>query len=65
MFLKHWGYKKDLLYYYTEFGNLQRENGEILFDFNIRFNIMYNRIPAEVKPTPTSTMLTYANAFDS
>ena len=26
---------------------------------------MYNRIPAEVKPTPTSAKLTYANAFDS
>jgi len=65
VFLKHWGDKKDLLYHYTEFGNLQRENGELLSDFNIRFNIMYNRIPAEVKPTPTSAMLTYANAFDS
>lgn len=36
-----------------------------LSDFNLKFNIMYNKIPAEVGPTPTSTMLTYANAFDS
>ena len=28
VFLKHWGDKKDLLYYHTEFGNLKRENGE-------------------------------------
>ena len=34
-------------------------------DFNIRFNHMYNKIPYEVKPTPTSAMLTYAKAFDS
>ena len=26
---------------------------------------MYSKILAEVKPTPTSTKLTYANAFDS
>jgi len=26
---------------------------------------MYNRMPIEVKPTPTSTMITYANTFDS
>ena len=25
---------------------------------------MYNKIPTEVKPTPTSAKLTYANAFD-
>jgi len=63
--LKHWGDKKDLLYYHTEFGNLKRENGESLPDFNKRFNCMYSKIPAEVKPTSTSAKLTYANAFDS
>jgi len=26
---------------------------------------MYSKIPAEVKPTPTSVKLAYANAFDS
>ena len=26
---------------------------------------MYSKIPTEVKPTPTSAKLTYANAFDS
>jgi hypothetical protein len=63
-FLNHWGYKKDLLYYHTEFGNIKRENGKLLSDFNKRFNHMYNNIPAEVKPTNTSTKLTYASAFD-
>ncbi|MCB7039484.1 hypothetical protein, partial [Eggerthella sinensis] len=64
-FLKQWGDKKDMLYYHTEFGNLKRENGESLSDFNKIFNFMYSKIPAEVKPTPTSAKLTYANAFDS
>jgi len=62
-FLKQWG-DKDLLYYHTEFGNLKREKGESLLVFNKRFNKMYSKIPAEVKPTPTTTKLTYANAFD-
>jgi len=26
---------------------------------------MYNKIPAEVRPTPSSAMITYANAFVS
>ena len=64
-FLRQWGDKKDLLYYHTEFGNLKREKGESLPDFNKRFNRMYSKIPAEVKPTPTAAKLTYANAFDS
>jgi len=65
VFLKHWGDKKDLLYYHTEFGNLKRDNRESLPDFNKRFNHMYCKIPTEVKLTPTSAKLTYANAFDS
>jgi len=65
VFLKHWGNNKDLLFYHDEFENLQREDGELLSDFNIKFNHMYNRMPAEVRPTPTSAMLIYANAFDS
>jgi len=57
-FLKHWGDKKDLLYYHTEFGNLKRENGESLPDFNKRFDRMYSKISAEVKPTPTFAKIT-------
>ena len=64
-FLKQWGDKKDLLYYHTEFGNLKRENGESLPDFNKRFNRMYSKIPAEEKPTTTSAKLTYASTFYS
>jgi len=63
-FFNQWGDKKDLLYYHTEFGNLKREKGESLPDFNKRFNKMYSEIPAKVKPTPTTAKLTYANAFD-
>ena len=65
VFLKHWGERGDHLYYITEFSNLRRENGESVSNFTKRFNNMYSKIPTEIKPTGTSAMITYANAFDS
>ena len=32
--------------------------------FTIIFNNMYNKIPIEIKPTETSTKLTFSNAFE-
>jgi hypothetical protein len=52
------------LYYITEFGNLRRENGEPVSDFTKRFNKMFGKIPAEIKPTDASTKITYSSAFD-
>ena len=37
----------------------------MLFDFNKRFNCMYNKILDEVKPTTIFVELTYASDFDS
>ena len=65
IFLKHWGERRDHLYYIMEFSNLKRENGESVSNFTKRFNNMYNKIPTEIKPTDTSARITYANAFDS
>jgi hypothetical protein len=44
-FLRHWGNKKDFLYYITVFGSLKREEGDYVSDFSKRFNKMYNKIP--------------------
>ena len=33
-------------------------------DFSKRFNKMYSRISAKIKPTETVEKLTYANSFD-
>jgi hypothetical protein len=63
-FLRHWGDKKDFLYYITEFGSLKRKEGESVSDFSKRFNKMYNKIPTEINPTETSAKITYASAFD-
>ena len=65
IFLKQWGDRKYYLYYITEFGALKRKNGESLADFTKRFNKVYQKIPVEVKPPETTTMITFANAFDS
>jgi hypothetical protein len=64
-FLRHWGDKKDYLYYITEFGALKRKQGESISDFTKRFNKMYSKIPDEIKPTETSAKITFSNAFDA
>ena len=65
IFLKHWGERRDHLYYITEFSNLKRENGESVSNFTKRFNNMYIKIPTKINPTGTSAMINYANAFES
>jgi hypothetical protein len=62
--LRQWGDKKDFMYYMTEFGSLKRKEGDFVPDFSKRFNKMYNRIPAEIKPSKASAMITYSSTFD-
>ena len=64
IFLKHWGERRDHLYYITEFSNLKRENGESISTFTKRFNNMYSKIPTEIKPADASARITYENAFE-
>jgi hypothetical protein len=52
------------MYYITDFGSLKRKEGESIYDFSKRFNKMYNKIPAEIKPIETSAKITYANDFE-
>jgi hypothetical protein len=53
-FLRQRGDKRDFMYYMTEFGSLKRKEGESISDFSKRFNKMYNKIPAEIKPSEAS-----------
>jgi len=64
VFLRQWGDKKDFMYYITEFGSLKRKEGESIYDFSKRFNNMYNKIPAKIKPTEASAKITYASSSD-
>ena len=59
------GDTKGHIYYITEFGALQRKKKESVIYFSKRFNKKYNKIPAEINPSETSTKLTYASSFDS
>jgi hypothetical protein len=62
-FLRQWGDRKDFMYYMIEFGSLKKMDGESISDFSKRFNKMYNKIPAEIKPSEVSTKISYASAF--
>jgi hypothetical protein len=64
-FLKHWRDNKDFIYYITEFGALKRKQGESIPDFTKRFNQMYGKIPDDIKPSETSSKITFANTFDA
>jgi hypothetical protein len=63
-FLRQWGDKKDFMYYMTEFGSLKKKEGESVSDFSKRFNKMYHKIPAEIKPSEASAKITYSSTFD-
>jgi len=39
------------MYYITDFGYLKRKEGESISEFSKRLNKMYNKIPAEIKPS--------------
>jgi hypothetical protein len=64
IFLRQWGDRKDFMYYMTKFGSLKKMEGESASDFSKRFNKMYNKIPAEIKPSEASAQISYAGAFD-
>jgi uncharacterized small protein (DUF1192 family) len=64
VFLRQWGDRKDYIYYMTKFGSLKKQEGESVSDFSKRFNKMYNKIPAEIKPSEASAQISYASAFD-
>jgi hypothetical protein len=55
---------KDHIYYLTEFGALRKKNSESVLEFTQRFNKLYNKIPAEVKPSQPTAKVTFVGAFD-
>jgi hypothetical protein len=62
-FLRQWGDRKDFMYYMIEFGSLNNMDGDSVSNFSKRFNKMYNKIPAEIKPLESLTKISYASAF--
>jgi hypothetical protein len=62
-FLRQRGERKNHLYYLTEFRSLKRNNSETVMEFIQRFNKLYNKIPAEVKPSQPAAKVTFVGAF--
>ena len=54
----------DNLYYLNEFVSLKKRANEIVDDFNMRFNKLYNKIPANKNTSQPTTKVTYVGAFD-
>jgi hypothetical protein len=52
------------MYYMTEFESLKKMGGESISNFSKRFNKMYNKIPAEIKPTEAFAKISYSSEFD-
>jgi len=52
------------MYSMVELGYFKKMEGESVSDFSKRFNKMYNKIPAEIKPIEASAKISYASAFN-
>ena len=62
--VKHWGDRKDYVYYIIEFGTLKRKAYESLANFTKRFNKIYQKFLEEIKPTETTNMINFENSLD-
>jgi hypothetical protein len=49
----------------SEFGNMKIKDDESVSDFIKRFNKMFGKIPAEIKPSDASAKITFSVAFDA
>jgi hypothetical protein len=64
-FMKHWGEKRDSMYYLTKFNSLKKKSNESIFHFNRRFDNLYNKIPREINHLQQTPKVTYVGAFDA
>jgi len=64
-FLDRWEIRKDPLQINAEYNNLKRNPGELVQDYIIRFNSVYNSIPDDLKPSRKSALLKFPDGFDA
>ena len=48
-----------------EFDAMKRAPNEYVQDYYTRYNIFYNSIPTNIKPTPDSVLLKFPDGFDT
>ena len=64
IFLDRWEEKKKIVQMLTQYNQLKRGNHESVKKLSSRFNMIYNSLPAQCKPTEGMEKLHYAEAFD-
>jgi len=63
-FLDCWEVKKDPLQITFEYTKIKQNAGESVQDYCIRFNVVYNAIPRDLRPTRKSALLKFPDCFD-
>ena len=63
-FLDRWEVKKNPLQILSEYENIKWNVGESVQDYCIRFNSVYNEIPAEIKPPMGLALIKFRDGFD-
>ena len=63
-FLDCWEIEKDPFQINAEYNNIKRNPGESVQDYCIRFNIVYNAIPDDLRPSRKSALLKFPDGFD-
>ncbi len=63
-FLDRWEVKKSPLQILSEYENIKRIIGESVQDYCVIFNIVYNAIPANIKPPMGLALIKFLDGFD-
>jgi len=63
-FLDRWEVKKSPLQILSEYENIKRNVGESVQDYCVRFNTIYNAIPADIKPPMGLALIKFPDGFD-
>ena len=64
-FLDWWEVKNNPLQILSEYENIKRNVGETVQDYCLRFNVVYNAIPANLKPPVGLALLKFLDGFDA
>ena len=62
--LDQWEVKKNPLQILSEYEDIKQNVGESVQDYCIRFNSIYNAIPADIKPPMGLDLIKFLNSFD-
>ncbi len=64
-FLNRWDVKKNPLQILSEYDKIKRNASELVQDYCIRFNTVYNEIPDNLRPPVGLVMLKFPDGFDA